>query len=238
MSEAILPRPQGLNSRGVDVSPLLARRELRPTIIVSDYVRVIRLATDCGLRAQPWGETAFQTLHNAMTAQLEPLAESLIGVNLVPRALSGYASMAAAGEFARYGAVACNALKASGSLADLDGLVAQGPSLPEMFLRELRPTIMLSDYARVIRLATDCRLRAEQWAQTAFETLGNAMQAQLEPLAKSLTGVNLVPLALSGAASMAGAGEFERYGAFVACNALKASGSLADLDGFVASARK
>src|SRR5580698_3487783 len=26
MSEAILPRPQGLNSRGVDVSPLLARR--------------------------------------------------------------------------------------------------------------------------------------------------------------------------------------------------------------------
>jgi hypothetical protein len=26
MSEAILPRPQGLNSRGVDVSLLLARR--------------------------------------------------------------------------------------------------------------------------------------------------------------------------------------------------------------------
>lgn len=115
--------------------------------------------------------------------------------------------------------------------------IAQGQSLTDVFFRELRPTIMLSDYVRVIRLATDCRLRAEQWAQTAFETLNNAMQAQLEPLAKSLTGVNLVPLALSGAASMAAAGEFARYGA-VACNALKASGSLADLDGFVASARK
>src|ERR1700733_6341779 len=35
MSEAILPRPQGLNSRGVDVSLLLARRgrgQRRPTL--------------------------------------------------------------------------------------------------------------------------------------------------------------------------------------------------------------
>jgi hypothetical protein len=30
MSEAILPRPQGLNSRGVDVSLLLARRAYQP----------------------------------------------------------------------------------------------------------------------------------------------------------------------------------------------------------------
>src|SRR5664279_2544399 len=38
MSEAILPRPQGLNSRGVDVSLLLARRVLQKPVLVFQHL--------------------------------------------------------------------------------------------------------------------------------------------------------------------------------------------------------
>jgi hypothetical protein len=57
MSEAILPRPQGLNSRGIDVSLLLARRAIRDHIlpllreygvleVQRDTVRVVELKID------------------------------------------------------------------------------------------------------------------------------------------------------------------------------------------------
>ena len=60
MSEAILPRPQGLNSRGVDVSQLLARRA-----VDTGRLRLVRGMPASGVAVGPGAGRLTSFLHQA-----------------------------------------------------------------------------------------------------------------------------------------------------------------------------
>lgn len=127
------------------------------------------------------------------------------------------------------------------AVAGLGGnAVAQPASAPQslfgVLIREMQPAIQLSWHFRVIRLATQCGLRSEAWANAAAAKVDQEMTAKLAQFANSLPGFQMIPAATMGTASMQANAEFRRYGE-VACKDLQNPGGLRETEEFLASVK-